>query len=273
MSKQLPISDDAIAPSQGEWKRSDELLEDVAYRFVTLANVVLLGRAHEPGWVLVDAGVSAGANLIRQAAEERFGAGNPPAAIVLTHGHFDHVGGLDELLEHWDVPVYAHTRERGFLDGTEKYPPPDPDAGGGLMARLSPLFPRSPINLGPRLRLLPENGEVPGLPGWRWILTPGHTPGHISLWRESDRTLLAGDAFITTRQESAYAALTQAPEMHGPPRYLTPDWDAARESVRALAALEPELAVTGHGRAMRGPELREALSTLAREFDRIARPA
>ena len=110
------------------------------------------------------------------------------------------------------------------------------------------------------------------MPGWRAIHTPGHTPGHVALWRESDRTLLAGDAFITTRQESAYAVLTQKPEMHGPPRYYTPDWDAARESVRKLAALEPELVVTGHGPAMQGPEMRDALRQLAADFDRIARP-
>ena len=84
--------------------------------------------------------------------------------------------------------------------------------------------------------------------------------------------LIAGDAFITTRQESAYAALTQEPEMHGPPAYFTPDWVSARESVVKLAALEPELVVTGHGRAMRGPAMREALHTLARDFDRVAVP-
>ena len=60
--------------------------------------------------------------------------------------------------------------------------------------------------------------------------------------------------------------------MHGPPMYYTSDWDTARESVQALAALEPELVVTGHGRAMEGPEMRRALQTLARDFDEIARP-
>jgi glyoxylase-like metal-dependent hydrolase (beta-lactamase superfamily II) len=71
------------------------------------------------------------------------------------------------------------------------------------MARLSPLYPRGPVNVSGRLRALPADGSVPGMPGWRWVHTPGHTPGHVSLWRESDRTILAGDAFITTRQESA----------------------------------------------------------------------
>ena len=119
---------------------------------------------------------------------------------------------------------------------------------------------------------MPDDGSLPPLPGWRWIATPGHAPGHVSFWRAQDRALIVGDAFVTTAQESAYAAITQEPEMHGPPMYFTPDWDNARESVRRLAALEPELVITGHGRPMRGPGMRQALHELAREFDRVAVP-
>jgi glyoxylase-like metal-dependent hydrolase (beta-lactamase superfamily II) len=54
--------------------------------------------------------------------------------------------------------------------------------------------------------------------------------------------------------------------------YYTPDWENARESVRKLAALEPDLVVTGHGRPMHGQGLRDALHRLARDFDRIAVP-
>jgi len=110
------------------------------------------------------------------------------------------------------------------------------------------------------------------MPGFRWIHTPGHAPGHVSLWRERDRLLIAGDAVITTAQESAYASVTQAPEMHGPPMYFTPDWIAARMSVRAIDALSPETVITGHGAAMRGQEMRQALAELARDFDAIAVP-
>jgi glyoxylase-like metal-dependent hydrolase (beta-lactamase superfamily II) len=110
------------------------------------------------------------------------------------------------------------------------------------------------------------------MPGWRWVHTPGHTPGHVSLWREADRALVVGDAFVTTTQESAYAAMTQAPAMHGPPMYFTPDWTSAKASVRTLAALEPDLVVTGHGRAMEGADMRAALHALARDFDEIAVP-
>src|ERR671919_701782 len=90
-----------------------------------------------------------------------------------------------------------------------------------------------------RIRPLPVDGSIPAMPGWRWIHTPGHSPGHVSLFRDSDRTLIAGDAFVTTKQESAIAALTNRPEIHGPPAYFTPDWTASRRSVERLAALEP----------------------------------
>ena len=87
---------------------------------------------------------------------------------------------------------------------------------------------------------------MPDAPGWRWIHTPGHTPGHVSLFRESDRTLVSGDALIATRQESMIAVVTQRRELHGPPAYYTGDWDRSRDAVRALAALSPELLVPGH---------------------------
>ena len=248
---------------------------DLAYKRLLIANVVFFGvpGAADGQWVLVDAGVPGTAGRIRHAAEERFGAPARPAAIVLTHGHFDHVGALRELLERWDVPVYAHELERPYLDGTVAYDPPDPTVGGGLMSLLSPLYPRGPIDVRPWLRTLPADGGVPGMPGWRWVHTPGHAPGHVSLWRAADRALIAGDAFITTKQESALAVLTQEIEVHGPPFYYTPDWDAAAASVRRLAALEPELANTGHGRAVRGFTFRTLLHELARDFERIAIPA
>lgn len=149
---------------------------------------------------------------------------------------------------------------------------PDPTVGGGMMAAMSPLYPKGPIDVSQWLQPLPEDGSVPGMPGWKWLHTPGHAPGHVSLWRKMDGTLIVGDAFITTSQESAYAVATQAPEIHGPPKYFTPDWENARASVQKLAALEPELVITGHGRPMHGAAMRAALHTLAADFDHIAVP-
>ena len=103
-------------------------------------------------------------------------------------------------------------------------------------------------------------------------MTPGHTPGHVSLWRADDQAVIAGDAFITTSQESVYAVMTQREELHGPPQYFTTDWDAAKLSVQKLADLNPTVALTGHGHALRGAKMTEALHALARDFDRVAVP-
>lgn len=77
------------------------------------------------------------------AAEKRFGHHNKPDAIILTHGHFDHVGGIIELVEYWDVPVYAHELELQYLTGKSSYPSPDSTVSSGLIAKLSPFYLRS----------------------------------------------------------------------------------------------------------------------------------
>jgi glyoxylase-like metal-dependent hydrolase (beta-lactamase superfamily II) len=274
MAHQIPLTPESIADLPHPDDNTREVTDDLAYRRLALVNVAFFGvpGCGDGNWVLIDTGVPGMTGRILRAAEARFGTGARPAAIILTHGHFDHIGCLETLLERWHTPVYAHELEMPYLNGKASYPPPDPTVGGGIMPLLAPLFPRGPIDVRRWLRPLPANGTVPAMPGWRWLHTPGHTVGHVSLWRAADRTLIAGDAFITTNQESAYAVAVQAEEMHGPPAYFTPDWETARHSVRDLAALEPEIVLTGHGRAMRGAGMREALHTLASEFDRVAVP-
>jgi glyoxylase-like metal-dependent hydrolase (beta-lactamase superfamily II) len=138
-----------------------------------------------------------------------------------------------------------------------------------LMALLSPL----PVDVGSRLRALPKDGKVTEMPGRGWTDAPGNTPGYVSLWRESDRIRIAHYAFFTTKQESAYAAITQAAEMNGPPMCFTADWDSAGRSVEKLARLGPETVITGHGQAGRSLLMRRALDDLARRrFDEVAVP-
>jgi glyoxylase-like metal-dependent hydrolase (beta-lactamase superfamily II) len=140
------------------------------------------------------------------------------------------------------------------------------------MAWSSFLYPKSPYDLGSRVQPLPDDGSVPGLPGWRWLHTPGHTPGHVSFLRQADRVVVVGDAFTTVVGESALATISQKQVVHGPPAYFTPDWDAARTSVAALLSLVPEVAATGHGIAMHGDELRHQLEKLAVNFNTQSRP-
>jgi glyoxylase-like metal-dependent hydrolase (beta-lactamase superfamily II) len=236
-----------------------------------MVNLFLVAGESSRDWVLVDTGIPGFAGRIAREARVRFGD-VPPQCVVLTHGHFDHIGSLHAVLDRWDVPVFAHELELPYLDGRSAYPPPDPTVGGGLMARTSPLLPRHPYDFRPNLRPLPADGSVPGLEGWRWIHTPGHSPGHVSLYEHDDRCLIAGDAFVTQKQESLLAVLTNYQHIHGPPAYFTIDWTAARESVRQLATLRPDVAATGHGLPMHGDKLRHALDRLVRDWDRLGRP-
>ena len=195
-----------------------EIAENVLVLRTLVVNVYVVRTASS--WVLVDAGLPGYAEAIRSAAAAFVGSTAPPTAIVLTHGHFDHVGSLEALLVEWPVPVFAHRLEVPYLTGQSAYPPPDPLAGRGALSLLSRLYPRGPIDISAQLRALPDNGRVPGMDDWRWVPTPGHSPGHVSFFRDRDRTLLAGDAVTTTRQESIVAVVTQRREVHGPPPVL-----------------------------------------------------
>jgi len=222
-------------------------------------------------WVLIDAGLAGSAGRILSMADDLF-RGAPPAAIILTHAHFDHRGALNKLLATWDVPVFAHRLELPYLTGQSTYPPPDPTVGGGLMSLLSFLYPKRPIDLGTRVQALPADGSVPYLPEWETILVPGHAPGQAAFFRASDRLLISGDAFVSTRQESAVAALSALPILSGPPKYFTYDWEAAKESVIRLKELSPRKAATGHGMPVYGELLQAGLENLVARFDELARP-
>ena len=237
----------------------------VARLRVSIANVYFVGSAGSP-WVLVDAGVPGYAEHIQTAAEQHFGPHAGPQAILLTHGHFDHSGSARELAELWDVPIYAHRLERPFLTGKSMYPPKDPMAGGA-MSFLSRFFPSRASDVGSRLRDLPD-GEVPGLPGWRWLHTPGHAPGHVAFYQPGKSILLAGDACATMDLDSAWGMVSQEPRISRPPAPFTFDWVQARRSVEMLADLHPVTLGAGHGEPMSGSAVAAGLEQLAHHFPR-----
>ena len=260
---------DRIAVPDNQVVPMDEVAPDI--RGLRIAFVNIFGVIHLNGsWTLIDAALPFTASRIRNWAESF--SKTPPNAIVLTHGHFDHVSAARELADSWNVPIYAHSLEAPYLTGKIQYPAPNVGAGGGAMSLLSPMYPRGPVDLGQRLQLF-ENGGISELPGWRIIHSPGHTQGHVSFFRESDKCLIAGDAFCTTKPKSFFdAALTQPAELHGPPAYFTSDWGAARMSVARLAELNPLIVAPGHGQPLRGLNLPQVLQDLARRFDEVAIP-
>jgi glyoxylase-like metal-dependent hydrolase (beta-lactamase superfamily II) len=246
----------------------DHVAEGVEGLRIAFVNV--FGVRHtDHRWTLIDAGIPYSATLIRNWAERHFS--ESPIAIVLTHGHFDHVSAAGELAEHWDIPIYAHRLEAPYLTGEMAYPAPNAGAGGGMMSLLSPLYPRGPVDLSARLRLLEDQDETKVLPEWQVVHTPGHTPGHISFFRGSDRTLLVGDAFCTTKPESFFdAAIAQPPELHGPPAYFTSNWNDAISSIRRLSLLHPRTLAPGHGKPLAGAEVEQKFESFAANFGRAS---
>lgn len=235
-------------------------------------NMYMVQNPEDSSWVLIDAGLKSSAPKIKKMAAELFGANSRPNAILLTHGHFDHVGSLKKLADEWDVPVYVHYLELPYLSGRSSYPPPDPKVGGGLVSKISWMYPKKPIDVENRLHILPPDGRVPFLPGWVYINTPGHAPGHVSYFRQRDKVLIAGDAFVTTNAESVMSVMLQKKKLSGPPKYFTYDWNAARISVKNLSELGPEVVATGHGQPLSGEQMRIDLTNLAVHFDELAIP-
>ncbi len=235
----------------------------VGYMTTVFVNLYVV-EAEDDSWVLVDTGLPMQAWRVRAAAVARFGQGARPSAIILTHGHFDHAGNALALATEWDVPIYAHQLELPYLTGKSDYPPQDPTVGGAL-AQMSRLFPHSGYNFGSRVQALPSDGSVPGLPEWRYLHTPGHTAGHVSLFRERDRVLIAADALATVNQESLVTLTTLKRELRQPPAPFTTDWGAARDSINRLADLRPNVIAAGHGLPI-SDHAAGQLEKFAREF-------
>jgi hydroxyacylglutathione hydrolase len=189
-------------------------------------------NAYLLGDVVVDAGTNVNAKRLIQALH-----GHAVGAHALTHGHIDHAGGSRRLVEAYDIPVWVGERDR---DAVETGRPPAPETWAEpAVARLGGF---EPVGVARALREGDDLGH-----GFTVLETPGHSDGHVAFWRESDRTLVLGDVFFNMH------AVTTARGLREPPRIFTRDPRRNRESARRLAALEPELALFGHGPPLRDP--------------------
>jgi hypothetical protein len=102
--------------------------------------------------------------------------------------------------------------------------------------------------------------------GWDWHFTPGHAPGHVSFFRTSDATLLAGDAFTTVNLDSFFEIVTKRRRICRPPTPVNYDWKLCRESVRKLDDLNPLTFACGHGEPMSGPEAADEFARFVDHF-------
>ncbi|WP_447002237.1 MBL fold metallo-hydrolase [Saccharothrix isguenensis] len=176
--------------------------------------------------VLVDAGTPAAYKRITRQLD-----GRTLAAHVVTHAHPDHFGSSHSLCERYDVPLWTGERD------AEAIATATPAIGPGLVPALMARM-RMP-DAHPVARGLREGDEVAG---FTVLDVPGHSPGHIALWRDRDGVLLCGDVFFNVLRPSA------------PPKFLTYDDERNRASMRRLAELRPKLVLFGHGRPLRDPD-------------------
>jgi glyoxylase-like metal-dependent hydrolase (beta-lactamase superfamily II) len=194
--------------------------------------------------------------------------------MVLTHLHPDHSGATVRLAERWGQEACVHPDELPLAAGYQAaYAIP-------LDRWLMPLIRRLPkrtrarsaaaADLTPVVQAFNPQTGIPELPDWAVIHSPGHTPGHISLYRRNDGLLITGDAVVTVDLNSLTGILTGRQGVFGPPRYSTWDWAAAQRSIAALAGLEPRVLAPGHGR-VRVDRTAQALRALSGGQDLPAR--
>jgi steroid delta-isomerase-like uncharacterized protein len=192
----------------------------------------------EGGVTVFDAGISRMTRDIAEAGETFGGI----KQVVLGHGHADHRGGAPGL----GAPVRCHPAEvsdaegdggRHYFDFSEL----DHRFARLLMPRFLESWDGGPVKIDGTVN---EGDEVAG---FEVVHLPGHAPGMIGLWRESDRLALASDAFYTLDPETG---------RYGPPRVphraFNHDTEQARQSMRKLADLEPASAWPGHAKPLQG---------------------
>ena len=179
------------------------------------------------GDVLIDSGSRHAAKRIFKQIE-----GRDVNAHALTHAHPDHDGSTKEVAEKLGVPVWCGANDVDLAEN-----------GMTIEHRMQKLS--AAAYSGPRYkvdRALHEGDEVAG---FTVLDVPGHSPGHVAYWRESDRALILGDVLWNLNP------LTGLPSLREPPDFFTPDPPQNRESARKLGALEPALVCFGHGPPIR----------------------
>ncbi len=182
-------------------------------------NVYVLGD------VLIDAGQPwESRRILKQIA------GRTITAHALTHAHFDHYGASHAVCTKLGIPLWCGEKD---VEAVEK---------GRMVGPGGRMLPAAKAH--PVARALKEGDEVAG---FIVLDTPGHSPGHVSYWRESDRTLVCGDVMW------GYNPFLLRGDIREPFTTFSPDPALNRESARRLAALEPALVCFGHGKPLRDP--------------------
>ena len=186
--------------------------------------------AHPDGDVLVDAMTRLDTRRILKAVR-----GRRLAAHVATHAHPDHVGATHAVASKLGIPVWAHALDRPAVEDTALIEARQPKAP------INTLF--SKVMLGPGHPVSRELAEGDDVAGFQVLHVPGHSAGHIALWRESDGVLVLGDVL-----NNQHPLLGFPRGLRLPLGTFTPDPARNRESARRLGTLDVRTALFGHGR-------------------------
>lgn len=187
-----------------------------------------LVNAYLAGDVLIDAGGVFAWKKVIAALQ-----GRPVAAHALTHAHFDHQGSSRRVCQILGIPLWCGDGDREAMESgdlTRILPKPR-----GILATVHRILagPGHPVD-----RALREGDEVGG---FTVVETPGHTPGHLAYWRETDGVLILGDVLFHKNPVTLRSGLQE------PFLWATVDPEANRASARKLAALKPKILCFGHG--------------------------
>lgn len=189
-------------------------------------------NAYLVGEVLVDAGLKGSVPKILRDLDA---ASAVVTSHVITHAHGDHAGGSADIAEKLGIPVRTGEADRATAESGEPPLSATVDRPGIRgVARMFGSFDGVSVD-----GTLAEGDEI--APGFVVLETPGHSSGHIVLWRESDGVLVCGD--VVTNMHLA----TTRPGLHEPPRAFTPDPQRNRASIRRIADLGPRVLCPGHG--------------------------
>ncbi|MGG7439192.1 MBL fold metallo-hydrolase [Chryseobacterium arthrosphaerae] len=186
--------------------------------------------------ILVDSGIRSSYTTVKKALHKI-----PVDQHILTHAHADHQGCSDQICAEFGIPLLCHPdeifrTETGMV--TTDYP-----NSQHWVAKLQQKY---WAGQGHKVdRTVVENDKIGN---FRVVETPGHSPGHISLFRERDGVLIIGDAATNMN------LLTTVPGLHLPPNMFTSDQQRNISSLRKLAKLNPSVICFGHGPVMQNTD-------------------
>jgi glyoxylase-like metal-dependent hydrolase (beta-lactamase superfamily II) len=214
-------------------------MKQIIPQVFTFANL-LMGRVYliedSDGLSLIDAGLALAAPRILSQLSSAGYAPSDVKRILITHGHFDHIGGLPALKAATGAQIIASGIERPYIEAKQA-PALPPKEALPPMARLMAATYTPPIAKGTPVDREVNEGDIlhDVLGGLHVVATPGHSPGHTSYWQPQLGILFTGDVIMCL------------PNMRLPIAAFTPDMAQSKRSLQKIANLKPNILCFGHG--------------------------